>query len=247
MTKTLKNKSNKLNHNLVGGLKQKNTSLTSWQAVYKMVCVEGASLTVISFHSITGFIFKLDVPQSPENSEFYGLNEDGTAFNNPIYSLVFKFVIISNNDKDELKRPFELTDENGQKNTFKKEMLTLREIMYEAYIQQEIYKKTLYPVGRPITIGILDFAYFDKTFAEKLVQKLYTLQNKNAEVRPMLNYLLSHVKGDRLLGLITMDLVNSGFTEMKNVIKNVRDVRIINSDSSSFITNSHKILSPLTI
>ena len=77
-----------------------------------MICVQGAKLSVISYSSIAGFIFRLDVPKIPANSEFNTLNESGTAFNKPIYSLVFKIAILSNNDKDKLKA-LQIT-ENGK-------------------------------------------------------------------------------------------------------------------------------------
>jgi len=220
-----------LRTNLVGGVKQKDTNLTSWQAVYKMICVPGASISVISYSSIAGFIFKLDVPKDPINSEFLGLNEDGTAFNNPIYSLVFKFAILNNsNTKDKLSRQLEIIDESGVKQYIYKEIPTLREFMYEAHIQQEIYKTTLYPVGRPITIGIIDFAYFDRSFASKLIQKLKTLQNKDAIVNTILNYLANNVSGDRILGLITMDLVNNDFIQLYKVVEEIKNNVIIDSD-----------------
>lgn len=220
-----------LTTNLVGGVKQKDTNLTSWQAVYKMICVPGASISVISYSSIAGFIFKLDVPNDPINSEFLGLNEDGTAFNNPIYSLVFKFAILNNsNTKDKLSRQLEIIDESGVKQYIYKEIPTLREFMYEAHIQQEIYKTTLYPVGRPITIGIIDFAYFDRSFAVKLIQKLKTLQNKDAIVNTILNYLANNVSGDRILGLITMDLVNNDFIQLYKVVEEIKNNVIIDSD-----------------
>ena len=73
-----------------GGLKQKNPDLTSWQCVYKMISNPGARLSKIAFSSLKGFIFRLDVPPSPENSEFLGLNDAGTDFTKPIYSLIFE-------------------------------------------------------------------------------------------------------------------------------------------------------------
>jgi hypothetical protein len=88
----------------------------------------------------------------------------------------------------------------------------------------------LYPVGRPITIGIIDFAYFDRSFASKLIQKLKTLQNKDAIVNTILNYLANNVSGDRILGLITMDLVNNDFIQLYKVVEEIKNNVIIDSD-----------------
>jgi hypothetical protein len=46
----------------------------------------------------------------------------------------------------------------------------------------------------------------------------------------MLDYLYKHVSGDRMLGLITMDLVNSDFIKLYDVEDTTRDMNIINSD-----------------
>ena len=108
-------KKNGTKRKVKGGLKQKNPELTSWQAVYKMISSPASTLTKIAYSSLKGYIFKLDVPASPENSEFFGLNASGTDFNVPIYSLIFKFAIISKNGDEELPEfsfPGEL-DENG--------------------------------------------------------------------------------------------------------------------------------------
>ena len=224
-----KNKTKTKKH-LVGGVKQKNLSLTSWQAVYKMICTPGATLTAISYSSVEGFIFKLDIPHEKQHAEFYGLNEDGTAFNNPIYSLIFKFAIISQTSGDKLHKPLIVTDRSGRSEEIRKDMPKLRDFIYEAHAQQYIYNTTLYPVGRPITIGVLDFSYFDRISSKKLIYKLKSLPPVNSNVEPMLNYLYNHVSGDRELGLITMDLVNSDFIKLYEVEDTTRDMNIINSD-----------------
>jgi hypothetical protein len=230
-----KNKTKTKKH-LVGGVKQKNLSLTSWQAVYKMICTPGATLTAISYRSVEGFIFKLDIPHNEEYAEFYGLNDNGTAFNNPIYSLIFKIAITSDITRDKLDNPLIITDRSGRSEQIRKDMPSLRDFIYEAHAQQYIYNTTLYPVGRPITIGVVDFSYFDRISSKKLISKLKSLPRLNSNVEPMLNYLYTHVSGDRMLGLITMDLVNSDFIKLYEVededeidMKN-GDINIINSD-----------------
>lgn len=220
---------NKTKKHLVGGIKQINLELTSWQAVYKMICTPGATLTAISYSSVEGFIFKLDIPHEKQHAEFNGLNNDGTVFNNPIYSLIFKIAIISANDKDKLSQPLTIY-ESWKPNTFPKEMPTLRAFINEAYTQQNIYNTTLYPVGRPITIGVVDFSYFNSTSSKILINKLKSLQRVNSNIEPMLNYLDNNISGKRMLGLITMDLVNSDFIKLYEVEDNIHDMNIINSD-----------------
>ena len=192
----------------IGGLKQKDTSISSWQSVYKMICVPGAILSKISYSSLNGFIFKLDIPENPEYSEFFGLNDTKTALTKPIYSLVFKFIIISDTDIEELpkiKGKSKITE--LQKN-----------VLDEAFIQQEIYKTTLSPNGNPITISVVDFSYFNTDATKILINKLKECDNKeNPDVVLMLDYILDNVKDNRKLGLITMELANSDFLELYDV------------------------------
>ena len=80
--------------------RQRNPKLSSWQAVYKMISLPDARLSKISYSSLTGFIFRLDVPNIESNTEFYGLNDKKSALTKPIYSIVFKLAIISDDDYD---------------------------------------------------------------------------------------------------------------------------------------------------
>jgi len=72
-----------------------NRSISSWDAVYKMINTEGATLSEISFSSATGFIFKLTIP--PESHEFTDIAGA------PIYSIVFK-IVITTSSKERLPK-----------------------------------------------------------------------------------------------------------------------------------------------
>ena len=156
---------NKMN----GGLKQKNTGITSWQAVYNMINVPGALLNVITCSSLKGFIFKLTIPSNPEYSEFLGINSNKKAMNTPVYSLVLKFAIITPNGDDLLPS----LDLNGEKHD--KATESLIDFQREAINQQQIYIDTLSPLGKPITISVVDFSYFNSDACKLLLRKLMTL------------------------------------------------------------------------
>lgn len=214
---------------LKGGLRQKDPSLTSWQAVYKMICVPGAQLSKISFSSLKGFIFRLDVPHDPANSEFFGLNAAGTALNEPVYSLIFKFAIISEEadflpplvvpgDKDDAGRDAGYNDSNGSFVRGRaKETEDLDGFKTEANIQQAIYTGTLAPQGKPITISVVDFSYFNKAASDALLTQLLGIPGNNQTVQAMLEYMRNNVTATRQLGMITMELVNSNFRELWSV------------------------------
>jgi hypothetical protein len=211
---------------LKGGLRQKDTSLTSWQAVYKMICVPGATLTKISFSSLKGFIFRLDVPPVPDNSEFYGLNHDKTLLNKPVYSLIFKFAIISDDveslpplvipgDKDEYGNDARYENSNGIIVRGRaKQTEDLDGFKTEANVQQAIYTGTLAPQGKPITISVVDFSYFNAAASGALLKKLSGIPGNSQTVQTMLNYMNNNVTATRQLGMMTMELANSEFREL---------------------------------
>lgn len=219
------NKKTSRKHNtrrkIKGGLKQKNQALTSWQCVYKMISNPGARLSKIAFSSLKGFIFRLDVPQMPENSEFFGLNNSGTDFAKPIYSLIFKFAIIRKNEDDadlpNLVIPGDKTDNGtplpGGRN---KETEDLTSFKIESDIQQKIYTSTVAPTGKPISLAVVDFSTFDKPASDSLLRELLTKSDSDT-ASLMVNYLITNVTPGRTLGLMTMELANPEFRELNSV------------------------------
>ncbi len=206
---TMKIRKIKKGRKVTGGLKQKDPSLTSWQAVYKMIENPTSTLTKIAYGSLKGFIFKLDVPPSPENSEFFGLNTAGTDFNVPIYSLIFKFAIVSATEEElpNLVVP-------GDSKSYGKDSEDLESFKMESQVQQNIYVTTATPSGKPICLAVADFSYFDKTASDALLKKLRLKKGNDDKVNAMLDYLIRNVTPCRKLGMITMELADSNFKEL---------------------------------
>jgi hypothetical protein len=203
-----------------GGLKQKNPLITSWQAVYKMIINPQSRLTKIAYSSLKGFIFRLDVPQIPDNSEFLGLNQSGTAFTVPIYSLIFKFSIISYEDEN-LPNLIIPGDKDQYGNPLltgrEKEFEYLDEFKNEANIQQSIYLKTVNPTGKPICLAVVDFSIFDKPASDRLLRELLEKPTNDIVVNTMLQYLINNITSTRKLGMISMELANSDFRELSSI------------------------------
>ena len=193
-----------------GGLRQKNTSISSFQAVMNMIELPGAELSHIAYKSLSGFIFKLDIPHNPDNSEFFGLNEKSHAFNVPIYSLIIKFAILSD-VKEHLPDLFMVDD--GKRYEKRKE--TLEDFQKECEIQQQVYLKTVIPSGNPVCLAVVDFSHFDSASAPFFLEKIFKLARTN-KARNMLLYLFNNVKNHRRLGMITMELAD-GYSEIANV------------------------------
>ena len=193
-----------------GGLRQKDTSISSFQAVMKMIELPGAQLSHIAYKSLSGFIFKLDIPHDPDNSEFFGLNEKSHAFNVPIYSLIIKFAILS--DVNE-KLPDMFMVDDGKRYNKRKE--TLEDFQKECEIQQQVYLKTIIPSGNPVCLAVVDFSHFDSASTPLFLEKIFKLATTN-KARNMLLYLFNNVKNHRRLGMITMELAD-GYSEIANV------------------------------
>ena len=195
--------------------RQRNPKLSSWQAVYKMISLPDARLSKISYSSLTGFIFRLDVPNIESNTEFYGLNAAKTRLNKPIYSIVLKLAIISDDDSDRLN-PLIITEKNA---AFEKKTENLRDFKKEADTQQQIYIDTLSPNGNPITLSIIDFSHFDKRSTRILLMELNKKHNSRT-ISEMLRYIglncLDYSK-NRRLGMITMELAEPTYTELADI------------------------------
>jgi hypothetical protein len=214
---------------LKGGLKIKTPGITSWQAIVRMLNVPHARLTKIAYSSLKGFIFRLDVPHMPENSEFYGLNKACTDYTNPVYSLIFKFAIFGEDANDLELPPLIIPgdrDDNGvllKRKGRAKETEDPNSFKKEAKLQQAIYRRTVPPNGKPICLAVVDFSTFDKPSSDGLLRKLLTLAADDVATR-MLNYLISNVTPGRRLGLLTMELANPEFRELKFVPEPAKDL-----------------------
>jgi len=163
---------NKTKKRIKGGMKRINAALkNNFEAILAMMRKPGARLTKISGSSLKGFIFKLDVPPVQENAEFLGVNENGTAFTRPIYSLVFKFCVVSppGTNVAGTKLP-PLTLSNGEAKD--KETEFLEGFADEAKMQQEIFLSTVTPIGKYICPAIVDFAYFTSADAAIFLNEL---------------------------------------------------------------------------
>jgi len=215
---------------LNGGLKIKTKGLTSWQAIVRMLNVPHARLTKIAYSSLKGFIFRLDVPPMPENSEFYGLNKACTDYTNPVYSLIFKFAIFGEDATDIELPPLIIPgdkDDNGvllKRKGRAKETEDPESFKKEAKLQQAIYRKTVPPNGKPICLAVVDFSTFDQPSSVMLLRKLLTLAAADDVAARMLNYLISNVTPGRRLGLLTMELANPDFRELNFVPEPAKDL-----------------------
>ena len=197
---------------LKGGMVQTDQSKSSWEAVRAMI-LKGGRLELISSVSVSGFIFRLDIPEN-ESSEFVGLNKERTAFTQPVYSIVLKFVFLS-----ETRRNITIQVENdkGGKRDIVKSTERASNFRLEAAQQQMIYQETLLPQGHPVTLAVVDVSKFDALNTRILIDELNQVQTSSDIVPVMLDYLKTNVNENVHLGLITMELANPSFGTLKMV------------------------------
>lgn len=195
-----------------GGLRLIQTSnvITSFDAVYQMITNPLSTLTKISYSSLKGFIFKLDVPHDVQHTYFYGINDSGTSYNVPVYTLILKFAIIT--DRTESLPNFIYMHDSHNKSTE-----NLIEYATESKTQQDIYVATVSPSGNPICPAVADFSYFDSTSGEILLAKLIKNTN-NSATNAMIDYLRTNIflHTNRKLGMIAMEIANNSI-ELENL------------------------------
>jgi hypothetical protein len=195
-----------------GGITKINNDLSSWQAVYNMITSKNSELTSISYDSLVGFIFKLDVQE--QYSEFRGLNNDRTLFNKPVKSLIFKIVIIDENNKRIAIPNYQDT----RNKIHRKGLENKNDFIQEAFIQQEIYLKTINPNGNYICPSVVDLSLFKNDDAKQLINDLLKTRNGDNECTRMLNYLKDILKYPNFeLGMITMELVDNNYTSLYKI------------------------------
>ena len=188
-----------------GGLRQKNPEISSFQAVMNMLNTSGAQITLVSYTSLTGFIFKLEIlKDDPEKVEFYGLNEKTRRLTVPIHCLIIKFALLSSID---YLPNIQIT---GETQGYSKECIELSKYKIEAKSQQEIFIKTLSPSGNPICPAIVDFSHFDKESAKTFLNKCTALTKTDTKAEEVFNYIIRVItkKNYTHLGMITMEIAD---------------------------------------
>ena len=220
-TKKQKSRNKKQMRKFSGGVRQIDLSVSSFFAVLLMICARGATLTLISYSSLKGFVFRLVIP-THLYSQFFTLNPQKTAFNKPVVTLILKFEILSR-DEEGLS-PLIVNGKSYTKVTDR-----IIDFHNEAKTQQNIYKDTLWPNGHPTTLSVADFSYFDIADANILLEKLHGIADPSSKV--ILEYLhvelvsnvsMAHYGYNvypRQLGMIAMEEASEGFMTIAQIVQ----------------------------
>ena len=220
-TKKQKSRNKKQMRKFSGGVRQIDLSVSSFFAVLLMICARGATLTLISYSSLKGFVFRLVIP-THLCSQFFTLNPQKTAFNKPVVTLILKFEILSR-DEEGLS-PLIVNGKSYTKVTDR-----IIDFHNEAKTQQNIYKDTLWPNGHPTTLSVADFSYFDIAGADILLEKLHGIADPSSKV--ILEYLHAELVSNvsraqygytvypRHLGMIAMEEASEGFMTIAQIVQ----------------------------
>lgn len=126
-----KTRRRKYSKKMKGGFFKTRDDLTMYQCITNMIKSNGAKLTMISFSSLSGFIFKLNVTHNEDNIYFRDFESK-----KPVYTIILKIAIISDT-------PIYSTYTNIYRNVFQKKTETRDDFTKEYDTQNNIYLKTL--------------------------------------------------------------------------------------------------------
>jgi len=212
-----------------GGIVNKTPDKDSFESVMLMINNPRTRITHISYSSLKGFIFKLRI--EPENGkadldecdiEFYGLNENKTAFDAPIDTLVIKMTITHE------YKPIELTKYIDINNDYSVNKVsdTYDEFFKEAVVQSEIYDITV-SKGEPICPALVNFSYFDNMEDSDSFLNLCNEKCEDDESKQMIKYIKTELNriDDCNLGIIFMESAVE-FESLYNIEKNMDDIEL---------------------
>ena len=198
----------------VGGTRKKNNAITSFQAVHNMLKNESARVKVISYKSLSGMIFTVNIDNNkdPQFVEYLDGKEKD------VYSIALKFVIISKTWQERLVKM-----KDAQGNEYNKIAETLPDFSKEAQTQSIIFEKS---ENDPICPSVIDLSFFENDFGKEIIELLLKKTDKKNDSNTVLSlqWLLNQLNDKRhKLGMITMEFANNYVQLADNYIQALED------------------------
>ena len=188
-------------HLQLGGLKLKNPSKGGFKAVYDMMNSSSGKLKLLTYNSLKGFMFILDV--SDDHSEYFTLNESLSKFDKPVTSFILKFAVITpkNDESLDIYRHIKKSSES------------IESYFDEAKLQQQIWKNSIMGKRPEICPPVANFCVFDNINSKEL---MIFLQSKTTDTttQDVFNYLFNCVNKSPTneIGVIVMPRVENSTT-----------------------------------
>ena len=184
-----------------GGLKLISTAKTGFTAVYDMINSPTSTVTLLTYNSLKGFMFILNVDES--DSEYLTLSSG--KFTKRVTSFILKFAVIT---------PINDTKLTIYKNLIEKSSESRSSYFEEAKLQQTIWKSSI-RAGRPeICPPVANFSLFDNNNSKDLINFFLNKTNGDAAATDIFNYLFTeiNVNVNYEIGVIVMPNVENSTT-----------------------------------
>jgi len=199
-----------------GGLFVIDWRTNPWDAVLEMMGCNGATLSVISYGSLYGFILLLTIPEGSECANFK--DENG----NLVYKIVLKIVLLDDNKKRFILPDFMDSKKSTMtRSNFSNEALK-QERVFKEYISTEEapFKKRHTGMSiKPITLGVACNEVFDKTNYETAFLSLLSQVHRDnivEDVNRVIEYIRTSMQGVTGLGVIAMNYAGNYITDNTN-------------------------------
>ena len=177
-----------------GGLNKRDKDKTFKQAVMAMIENDKTEVSIISYDSLKGFIFKIKIPGALDKDiEFYRLYKNRRY---RVTCLILKFAILTSSNVNNSLPKINIGGEEIYKET-----MTESELTNEATLQQFIYSKTLEPNGKYICPAIA----FCGILPANTIDILLSKSPESSKETIILKYVKENTNG-YTLGAIAMEL-----------------------------------------
>ena len=200
-----------------GGAIKIDDTKTTWEAINKMINVKGATLKDISYSSLSGFIFKMDIPENTSEHEFITFNEITKQYDKPVYSLIFKLAIIGSDNQPRLHNIYYNTNNKG----INKQSEYLKDYENEYNVQNKIYFSTLNPNGSNICPSAIGIEHLNGMSVLDFLSKLYKIST-TLECKRMLSFFkkFNFITNTEIsLGVIAMEFVDDNKYKLLKVLR----------------------------
>lgn len=174
-----------------GGLKLRDKNKTGFAPVYDMI--EHGTLDVLTYESLKGFLFTLDVEQ--DASEYFNLR--GSRFLEPVTNYILKFSVITDTNDENLAAcgGVEKSSESAES------------YLEEARLQQNCWLRSISGGHPAICPSVANFSLFDNSESTKLLNFLQT-KPSSTKLQIVLPYLVDCCRDpSKRLGVIVMPRV----------------------------------------
>jgi len=190
---------------------------SGFQPVMDMLSSPGSKLSLLTYSSLYGFMFVLDVPK--EDSNYIGLNSTYTIFNKTITSFILKFTVIT--DKSVKLTPFHRNQKMSE---------TKPSFESEASIQQTAWERSVVGGREEICPSVANLGFFDNNESKLLLRGLHHKTSSDDKqsitwVEYMMRYVNRRVTATNILTYLLDEVTNHtygiGIIVMPNIQNSV--------------------------